>query len=61
MENLTYQDVLRNPDLLDGLVRSAHRERSRTMGRWIAAAFRALFSRPRRPATRPALQTSHCG
>jgi hypothetical protein len=61
MENLTYQDILRNPDLLDDLVRSAHRERSKAIGSAIAAAFRALFFRPRRPAARSPLQTSGCG
>jgi hypothetical protein len=61
MENLTYQNVLRNPDLLDDLVRSARRARSKAIGRGIVRAFRALFSRPRGPVARPALQTSRCG
>ncbi|MGH8682861.1 MAG: hypothetical protein ACREVS_06260 [Burkholderiales bacterium] len=61
MENLTYEAVRRNPELLDELDRAARRERSKAVGRAVVGAFRALFSRPQRPATRRALQTSACG
>jgi hypothetical protein len=61
MENLTYDAVLRNPDLLDKLLRDARRERAKAIGGLISAARRALSFRARRPATGRVLQTSACG
>jgi hypothetical protein len=61
METLTYEAVLRDPDLLDTIRRDAHRERAETVHRLILDALRTLLSRAPRSATRPALQSSACG
>jgi hypothetical protein len=61
MESLTYEAILRNPDLLDGLRRNARRERSDTVHRLTLDALRRLFSRPRRGATVRGLQPAACG
>ena len=60
MENLTYEAILRDPAVLDKLLRDARCERAEVTGRLFFAALEALFSRPRRPATKPTLQTSAC-
>ena len=60
MENLTYEAILRNPDLLDKLLRDARCERAEVTGRLFLAALQALFSRPPRPATKQDLRTSAC-
>jgi hypothetical protein len=61
MEKLTYEAYLRNPDLRERLLQDARRERSKAVHGVISRAARALFSRPRRPATALALHPSTCG
>lgn len=61
MENLTYEALRRDPELLDRLLRNARRERAEAIRRLTSAAARALFSRPRRPSAGHALRTSACG
>ncbi len=61
MEPLTYEALEHNPDLLRTLLQDARRERAEAVHRLISGAFRALFARPRRRPTRPALQPSPCG
>ena len=61
MENLTYEAILRDPDLLDRLLRAAHRARSEAVHRFILDALRARFSRSPRTATTHTLQPSACG
>jgi plasmid stabilization system protein ParE len=60
MENLTYEAVLRNPDLLDTIRRDAHRERAEAVHRLILDALRTPLSRAPRIATRRALEPSTC-
>jgi hypothetical protein len=61
MEELTYEAILRNPDVLDKMLRDARCERAEVTGRLFLAALEALFSRPPRPATKQELRTSSCG
>ena len=60
MEDFTYEAILRNPDLLDKILRDARCERTEVTGRLFLAALQALFSRPPRAATKQALRTSGC-
>jgi hypothetical protein len=61
MENVTYDAVRRDPELLHALVQNARRERSQAVHDILSSALRALFPRPRRPATALALRPSPCG
>jgi hypothetical protein len=62
MENVTYEAVRRNPELLYELLQTARRERSQAVHRLISGTLRALFSRPRRSAPAAlALRPSACG
>ncbi len=61
MENLTYEALLHDPEVLNRILRDARRERAEATGRLFLVALEKLFSRRRRPATRPTLQTSGCG
>ena len=60
MENLTYEAILRNPEVLDKILREARCERAEVTGRLFLVALQALFSRPTRPATKQDLRTSAC-
>ena len=60
MENLTYEAILRNPELLDKILRDARCERAEVTGRLLIVALQALFSRPPRPAAKQDLRRSAC-
>jgi hypothetical protein len=60
MEHLTYDALLRDPDLLDELVRAARRERAETAHRLLSDVLQALIARSHRPAAGQALQPSGC-
>ena len=56
---ITYQDLLRNPDLIDQVQRDARRYRAREMRRVLKSAWHNLA-----PANEPgkrALRTASCG
>jgi hypothetical protein len=61
VENVTYEAVRRHPELLHELLQNARRERSQAVHDLVSRALRALFPRPRRPATALALRPSPCG
>jgi hypothetical protein len=61
MTTPTYEEVRRDPELLNTILQAARCERSQAVHHLIAAAFRGIFSRPRRLASRSSLQTSPCG
>lgn len=47
MKPLNYEAIRDNPELRQEIVRAAHRERARAVGRLIARLFAALKSRPK--------------
>ena len=52
MKSLTFEAVTRDPELMQGLIRQAHRERAEAIYRFIVEPIKSLFSRGRRHATR---------
>jgi len=51
MEPLTFEAVTRNPELLEALIRRAHRERAEAVYRFIVEPIKSLFTRGHRHAT----------
>lgn len=56
---ISYQDLLRDPDLIDRVQRDARRYRAREVRRVLNEAWDALASR-REPGGKPALRTACC-
>jgi hypothetical protein len=56
---ISYEDLLRDPDLIDRVQRDARRYRAREVRRVAAAAWRGLIQ-PRENG-KPALRTAACG
>jgi hypothetical protein len=54
MRNITYETVLRHPELLEELKQAARRERSAAIGEFVRRLFKFSGSTESRPAVRPA-------
>ena len=52
MKPLTFEAVTRDPELMQRLVRQAHRERAEAIYRLIVEPIKSLFTRGHRHATR---------
>jgi hypothetical protein len=48
----TFEAVTRDPELMQALIRRAHRERAEAVYRFIVEPLKSLFTRGRRHATR---------
>jgi len=55
MEPLTFEAVIRNPELMQALIRQARRERAEAVYRFIVEAVKSLFTLSARHASRPHL------
>lgn len=56
---ISYEDLLRDPDLIDRVQRDARRYRAREIGRMLDAAWQALEHRQKPRAAK--LRTASCG
>ena len=57
MERITYDDMLRDPALLQTLIEEAHRARAKTMHRLMIEPVKAFFTGLRRLKARPAARS----
>jgi len=56
---ISYEDLLRDPDLIDRVQRDARRYRARELRRMLGHAWDAVS--PSQETTKPALRTACCG
>ena len=52
MKPLTFEAVTRDAELMQALIRKAHRERAEAIYRFVVEPIKSLFTRGRRHATR---------
>jgi hypothetical protein len=58
MKRPTYEAILRNPDLLEKLIRDARRERAEAMWKLLIAAIGALSRSPTSVETQPTIRSA---
>ena len=61
MDPLTYEALVRNPEVIDALVAQAHRERAEAVYRLIVAPVWSFFARLLRHTVQPSMRTTACG
>ena len=61
MKPLNFDAVTRDPELLQTLIRQAHRERAEEVHRLIIEPVRSFFARLLQHRVQPPMRTSACG
>ena len=61
MKPLTFEAVTRNPELMQALIREAHRERAKAVHCLIVEPVWSFFARLLQHRAQPPMRTSACG